>query len=110
MAKIKEIPPRTISGTGMRLYGGYMIHDLRIRTYVPTTIFDPQSAEIRVYKVVNHQDQFPKHREEQLAVKYVRLHSMPKWNMGAQCLELSAKDTRAVESKCSKLERKFTEI
>ena len=48
--RAKEVPGVIEKYTGMRKISGYMKHH-RYHIYVPTTIFDPKSAIIKVYEV-----------------------------------------------------------
>lgn len=103
----KQIPPDKIRNTGMTLYAGAIIDNLRFRTYVPTTIYDPRVAEIRVYAVEDQTEQRPTTPEELVKTEYVKLKSLPKWDVGAQCLTLSRRDEKKLLKALSKLEREL---
>ncbi|HLC97870.1 MAG TPA: hypothetical protein VJC21_03765 [Candidatus Nanoarchaeia archaeon] len=104
----KEIPPHCFGEKrGMCLYNGHMSGDLRVRTYVPTTIFNPLAAVIRVYYVEDYSCQEPTAPELIVDIKRVPLHSFPKWDVGAQTLFLSRTDERAVIDACQQLEQKL---
>ncbi len=104
----KEIPPDCFGERkGMWLYEGHMSGDLRIRTYVPTTILNPLAAIIRVYSVEDFSQQCPTAPEVLVDIQRVPLHSFPKWDVGAQTLFLSRTDERAVIDACQQLEEKL---
>ncbi|MBI1968497.1 hypothetical protein HYS49_01160 [Candidatus Woesearchaeota archaeon] len=104
----KELPPdRFGERGGMWLYEGHMSGDLRIRTYVPTTIFNPLAAIIRAYYEADSSQQRPTVPEVLVDIQKVPLHSFPKWDVGAQTLLLSRADEREVIDACQQLEQKL---
>ncbi len=105
----REIPPHNLENfRGMVLYSGYIIDDIRMRCYVPTTIFDPKVAVIVAYRLEASSTQLPNVPELILDEKTVKLHSLPKWNREYQCLELNSEDEKRVHKICDNLEEKLT--
>ncbi|MFC1686818.1 hypothetical protein ACFL0E_00490 [Nanoarchaeota archaeon] len=106
----KELPGYTLEESGhpgMKLYNGHIEGDLRFRTYVPTTIFDPKVAILRVYRLEDASHQYPKVPEEVVARETVPLESMPYWDVGAQAVMLSGQDHESVVKACKTLEKKL---
>ena len=93
----------------MHLYAGYMTSHYRIRTYVPTTIFDSLVAVIKVYQLDGISKQSPDEPELVVAVENVQLRHLPIWDIEGQCITLHSKDERAVLKATKKLERMLEE-
>ncbi|MBI4141008.1 hypothetical protein HY485_04190 [Candidatus Woesearchaeota archaeon] len=102
----KEVPGAIEDDGGMRQYYGYMKHH-RYHVYVPTTIFDPKAALIRVYKVENHSKQLPDSPEEIIGQKWVLLKSLPTWDSDYRCFHLSRRDEKKIRRAVDNLERKL---
>src|SRR3989344_3867157 len=93
--RAKEIPEHIEKDTGMRKMYGYMKHN-RYHVYVPTTIFDPKVAVIRVYEVADDHRPFVDIPEKIIGEDYIPLASMPTWNVAHQCLVLNERDEQKV--------------
>ena len=111
MKQQKEIPGKVKDFSGMRKYTGYLTSEYRYHVYVPTTIFDPQSAIIRAYKPKNVAKdagkQFTHTPELIVEEEWVKLALLPRWNVEYQCLELSRADQRKVNKALNNLEKKL---
>ncbi len=104
----KELPGMILEQQpGMHLYHGYLMGRYRFRVYVPTTIFDPITAEIRVYQPDSPAKSIPDAPEKVVAQDHVPLQSMPRWDARYQTLQLNAQDERTLEKRLRKLERKL---
>ncbi len=110
MDQEKEIPLFVLQdiSPGMHLYIGYISGKFRYRIYVPTTVFDPPIASIRIYQLERGSQQRPDRPELVVARDYVPLKSMPKWSVEYQALLLSTRDKRRVFQKLDRLERKMS--
>ncbi len=108
MVSQKEIPPYTLDESReMVLYFGYITDDVRIRCYVPTTVFNKKVAVIKAYQMEKDSAQLPNIPELILAEKYVKLKSLPGYNRNQLRLELNKEDEQAVSIACDNLEEKL---
>lgn len=104
MADGGEHPIAVLRRHGMQFYREYRRAGYQFKIYVPTTIFNPLAAEVRVYKVGDPYKQLP----EQLAADdRVLLYTMPWWETESCALRISVRDERELEKRLSQLERKI---
>lgn len=103
----KEIPGIIPDFLGMRKYLGYQKNRCRYHVYLPTTIFDPKAAIIRVYELEDLSKQSPDSPETIVQEEWVKLNSLPTWNVEYQCLQLSSRDERNVWQALRNLEREL---
>ena len=103
--KAKEIPGAIENDTGMRKLYGYM-KSHRYHVYVPTTIFEPKVAIIKVYNIENPEalSDVP---ETVIREEYVRLASMPTWDVEYRCIQLSKRDQQKVSKVLKNLEKRL---
>nr|MBA4405438.1 hypothetical protein [Nanoarchaeum sp.] len=109
-----EVPGQTLKHrgeSGMHLYNGYLTGDVphRIRIYVPTTIYDNQTAQILAYESATSSSEIPTEPEKLVALERVPLMSMPKWINGAGILLLNKRDEIYVNRAANALEKKLVE-
>lgn len=107
-----EVPGQTLKHrgqSGMHLYGGFLTgEDFRIRIYVPTSIYDHQTAQILAYEAKTSSE-IPKRSEKLVALERVRLESMPVWDNEACALVLNKRDDARIIRAANKLEKKLSE-
>lgn len=103
----KEMPGIVEDFPGMRRYLGYMTLKYRYNVYVPTRIFDPKSAIIKVYQPENPSKQLADSPETVVEESWVQLNSLPTWNVEYQCLQLSRRDEQKVNAALRGLERRI---
>ena len=83
---------------GMQKHYGYMKSKYRYHVYLPTSIFDPRSAIIKVYQPADPSKQEADSPETVVEEAYVQLNSLPTWNIEYQCLQLSRRDKQKVKN------------
>ena len=73
---------------GMRRYSGFVIDDYRIEVKIPTTLFDPQKANIAVYDFK---------KGDLITNRWFELKQMPRWDIPLQAIILCKRDERKLE-------------
>ena len=76
----------------MTRYSGFREYGYRFEVKVPTTIFEPKVAVIRVYSGSKFVDGL-----------YFELDRMPEWYVPCQCIMLSKTDEKTLEKKTKEL-------
>lgn len=103
--KAKEVPGTIENDTGMRKLYGYM-KDYRYHVYVPTTVFDPRVAIIKVYKIEDPGNPPLGIPETVITEVCIPLHSMPRL-VGPHSLQLSRRDGQKVSKVLKNLEKRL---
>lgn len=106
----KEMPGIITDFPEMQKYCGYMTSKYRYHVYLPTRIFDPRSAIIKVYQPADLSKQEADSPETVVEEAWVQLKSLPTWNVKYQCLQLSRRDKQKVNAALRGLEKKFEGI
>jgi hypothetical protein len=105
-----EIPAPTLEHKGepgMHLYSGCTLGSHRFRIYIPTTIYDGNNAQIRVYESETAESELPSKPEKVVAARDVPMSSFAWWDAPLQTLVMGEEDETNIIDTAKNLEREL---
>ena len=101
VARMKEHMLQKSLSKGMQPLYGFIKAGYRFQVCVPTTIFEANAANVRVYNMNDEKHKKP------LDETYIPLHAMPYWDPLHQIIDVQAKDKKTLYKKVDSFVKKY---